>query len=109
MARKGTSTFVLQRTTAVFLLPLIIWFLWSVVAHASGTYDEAYAWAAKPLNALLLGAFVTIGAIHMRIGAMEVIEDYIHGALNSVLNLLNWAVAIGVIAITWWSLFNIAF
>lgn len=109
MAQKGTSTFVLQRMTAVLMLPLVAWFLWSVIAYAGGSYADAYAWAGEPLNSLLLGAFVTVGAVHMRIGLMEVIHDYIHGGLNNVLNVLNWIVAIGAIAVTWWSLFQIAF
>ena len=109
MSSKGTSTFVMQRLTAVLLIPLVIWFLWSVVAHAGQSFSATKAWAAQPKNAILLGAFITIGAVHMRIGLMEVIEDYIHGGLNGVLNVLNWLVALGVIGVTWWSLYSIAF
>lgn len=105
MSSKGTSTFVLQRASAVLLTPLVLWFLFSVIAHAGDSYLEARAWAAQPLNMALLGGFVTVGAFHMRIGMMEIIEDYIHGGLNGALNLLNWAVAIGVTIVTWWSLF----
>ncbi len=105
MSNKGTSTFVYQRATAILLAPLVLWFLFSVVAHAGDSYLEARAWAAKPLNMLLLGVMVTVGAFHMRIGMMEIIEDYIHGEINGLLNTLNWAVAISVTIATWWSLF----
>lgn len=109
MSNKGTSIFVMQRLTAVLLLPLVLWFLWSVVAHAGDSFSAAKAWAGQPKNAILLGAFITIGAIHMRIGLMEVIEDYIHGGINRVLNALNWLVALAVVAVTWWSLYSITF
>jgi len=99
----------MQRLTAVLLLPLVLWFLWSVVAHAGDSFSAAKAWAGQPKNAILLGAFITIGAIHMRIGLMEVIEDYIHGGINRVLNALNWLVALAVVAVTWWSLYSITF
>ena len=104
MAGKGTSTFVMQRASAILLLPLVAWFLYSVAAHAGDSYLEARAWAARPVNLGLLGLFITIGAFHMRIGMMEIIEDYIHDGLKGPLNLLNWAVAILVTVITWWSL-----
>ncbi len=109
MAHKGTSTFILQRLTAVLLLPLVIWFLYSVVAHAGANYVDARDWIERPVNAILLGAFVTIGAMHMRIGMMEIVADYIHGGLKPALLAANWAAALGVIAVTWWSLFTIAF
>ena len=107
MSSKGTSTFILQRLTAVVMLPFIAWFLWSIVAHAGGSFADTKVWITKPFNAIMLGVLITVGAVHMRIGAMEVIEDYIHDGLNGVLNMANWAVAIAVIAATWWSLFTL--
>lgn len=109
MAHKGTSTFIIQRLTAVILIPLIGWFLWSVVAHAGDDIVATRAWAEKPLNAVMLGAFISIGAIHMRIGMFEVIQDYVHGSLGSLLKMLNWALSLLVIGLTWWSLFEISF
>ena len=105
--KKGTSTFVMQRASAVILLPFAIWFLWIIAAKSGQSFDAMAAWMASPFTKILLGAFVTVGALHGRIGVMEVIEDYIHGGLNGVLNMANWAAALGVIALTWWSLLSI--
>ncbi|MEM9169926.1 MAG: succinate dehydrogenase, hydrophobic membrane anchor protein [Pseudomonadota bacterium] len=105
--RNGTTTFIMQRASAVLLLPLVAWFVWSVAAHAGDDLAGARLWAGKPMNTILLGAFVTVGAFHMRIGMMEVIEDYIHGGLNSILNALNWLVAIAVAGATWWALLSL--
>lgn len=109
MASKGTSTFIFQRLTAVLLLPLTLWFLFNVVAHAGASFSATTGWLSAPINAILLGIFITTGALHMRIGMMEIIEDYIHGGLNGTLNLINWVVVIAIIAVTWWSLFSLAF
>ena len=106
---KGTSTFVVQRASAALLLPLVLWFLISVVTHAGDSYDEMRAWLSDPLAALPLAAFVIIGAVHMRIGMAEIIVDYIHSWMKSVLLLMNWLVAIGVIAASLFALFQLSF
>ena len=45
-----------------------------------------------PFNGLLLGAFLIIGAWHMRIGMMEIIADYIYPPLKGALLIINWLV-----------------
>ena len=106
---KGTSTFIMQRASAALLIPLVLWFLIGMVSHLGAGYDAARAWAAHPLNAGLLAALFVIGAMHMRIGMHEVIADYIHGGLKSVLSALNWLVAIAVIAAALFAVYTISF
>ena len=96
MSAKGTSNFIAQRATAVILLPLVIWFLWSVIAHASADYGEMRAWLAEIPTTLAFAALIVIGALHMRIGLGEVIEDYIHAGLKGVFMTLNWLAALAV-------------
>ena len=107
MAHKGTSTFIMQRASAVVLLPVAVWFLWSLAAHAGADFNGMIAWISQPWNKALFGAFVTVGAFHGRIGVHEVIDDYIHGALRGLLSAINWAVALAVIVVTWWSLLSL--
>lgn len=109
MAHKGTSTFIIQRATAALMIPLGVWFLIGVVFHLGANYMVAREWLSQPLNAILLAAFITIGALHMRIGMAEIIADYIHGGLKGVLNILNWLAALSVIAGVLWALYNISF
>ena len=106
---KGTSTFIFQRASAALLIPLVLWFLISVVSQLGADYETARAWAGRPWNAILLGLFFIIGAIHMRIGMAEVIADYIHGGLRNVFNILNWLVALGVLAAVLFALYTISF
>lgn len=108
-AHKGTSTFIMQRFTAVLLIPLAIWFLISVVSHLGADHAAARAWAAQWWNSLLLTLFVVIGAWHMRIGLAEIIADYIHSSLRKTLLALNWLIAFSVIAGVLWAVYNISF
>ena len=109
MSEKGTSSFVIQRFTAVLLIPLAIWFLINLVSHIGADYAVARAWLANWYNGALLGAFLIIGAWHMRIGMTEIIADYIYSSLKGVLLIINWLVALGVIATVAWSIYNISF
>ena len=109
MAHKGTSTFIIQRATAALLIPLALWFLISVVTHLGADYAAARAWLAMPLNAVLMFVFIAVGAWHMRIGMEEIIVDYIHSGLRRVLSLLNWLIAVSVIAGAGWAVFNVSF
>lgn len=96
MSSKGTSTFIIQRASAVVLLPLTVWFFWSMVrlAAAGAGYDEVRAWASSPVNAAIFVAFILFNVVHMRIGVSEIIEDYIHSGIKGLLMTLNWLVAL---------------
>ena len=109
MAHKGTGAFTMQRATAALLIPFAIWFLISVVAHLGTDYATARAWLARPWNGVLMALFIVLGAWHMRIGMSEIIADYVHGALKRPLSMINWLTAIGIIAASFWALFNLTF
>ncbi len=109
MSKKGTSTFILQRASAVLLAPLSIWFLFEIVSALTADYATARAWVAAPWNALLLGAFFIIGALHMRIGLAEIIVDYVHSWAKDVFLFINWLAALGLIAAAAWSIYTLSF
>jgi|TARA_R110002020_G_scaffold83397_1_gene206962 succinate dehydrogenase / fumarate reductase, membrane anchor subunit len=98
-AKSGTSDHIRQRVTAIAMVFLVPWFLYSVI-HASGAgYDGAVEWASKPWNAILL--ILTAGAafFHMRIGMQIVIEDYIaKTGTRSALLILNSFACIALFA-----------
>ncbi|MEL6790063.1 MAG: succinate dehydrogenase, hydrophobic membrane anchor protein [Pseudomonadota bacterium] len=98
MASKGTSKFIAQRGSAVILLPLMIWFLISLIGQLGNDQTQMQTWLAKPWNGIPMALLVIVGAMHMRIGVSEVVEDYIHGGVRSILMGINWVVAVGVAA-----------
>jgi succinate dehydrogenase / fumarate reductase membrane anchor subunit len=95
-ARSGTETFWRQRLTAVANIPLVIFLIYTIVAHVGAPYGEVKAYLAQPVVAILLLALVINAAIHMRIGLKEIIEDYVHGGGKIVAILLATFYAAGV-------------
>lgn len=109
MSKKGTSAFVIQRASAVILIPFAVWLLFNVVALFGDDYYSARVWLSDPVNSLALGGFLIVAAVHMRIGMMEIIVDYIHSWLRDVLLLLNWLFSLGVIAAVIWAVYTLSF
>ena len=75
-AKSGVEHFWQQRVTAVALLPLTLWFVWSVARYAGAPYGEVIAFLANPFNATAMLLFVIAGIYHMMLGVQMVIEDY---------------------------------
>jgi len=81
-AKEGTGHFIAQRLTAVALVPLSIWFIWSALGHFGAGYADARSFVAQPLNASLMAAFVMMLFYHAQLGLQVVLEDYVHGWLE---------------------------
>lgn len=93
-AREGTHHFIMQRVTAIALLPLSIWFVVAALALVRGGYADARTWLAQPWHAILMAAFVLAIFHHARLGLQVVIEDYVHTRwLEVTLQVLVWLVA----------------
>lgn len=108
MTHKGTATFIVQRASGALLLPLFVWFLWSAVVHAGGSYEETRAWLAAPAAAIPMGLLILIGAMHMRVGLNEIIDDYIGSGANGLLKLLNLFACGGGAGLGLYALYSIA-
>ena len=76
-SKSGTSHHIRQRVSALALIVLVPWFLFSVMKAALGGYADALAWVSAPLNATLLVLTAGAAFYHMRLGMQAVIEDYI--------------------------------
>jgi len=77
-ARQGSHHFITQRVTAVALVLLGAWFVWTVLSLLQLDYAGAHALVAQPLNAVLLLAFAITVFWHAQLGLQVVIEDYVH-------------------------------
>jgi succinate dehydrogenase / fumarate reductase, membrane anchor subunit len=98
-ARSGTHHHVRQRVSALALVVLVPWFLFSVMRAALSGYESALAWVASPLNATLLILTAAAAVYHMRLGMQVVIEDYIaKSGMRSALLILNTFFAAGLFA-----------
>jgi len=78
-AKSGTGHWMAQRLTAIALLPLTLWFIWSLLCMAGADYATFTAWLANPLIAVLMSAFSLMLFYHAALGLQVVIEDYVGG------------------------------
>ena len=109
-AKTGTGEFWRQRVTAVALVPLSIWFVWSALALVGAEQSDAIAFLRDPLNAVLMLLFLFAALYHMAIGMQIIVEDYIHQpGLKIALIILNRFFALGVGVATAFALLKIAF
>ena len=78
-AKDGTHHWIVQRLTAVALIPLVIWFAYSVATQIGSDYAAVVQWIALPWNTVLLVSFLATGFWHSALGVQVVIEDYVAG------------------------------
>ena len=90
-AKEGVQHWWSQRTSAVALIPLGLWFAVSLVLLTTdGGLDHAAvtAWIASPVHAVLLLLLVATACHHSRLGVQVVVEDYVHLEWAKVASLL---------------------
>jgi succinate dehydrogenase / fumarate reductase membrane anchor subunit len=100
-AKEGVAHWWAQRLTAVALIPLVIWYVISLISLIGADRDRIVEWIHSPFVAIC--SLLLIGAVlyHGSLGMQVVIEDYVHGSrTKTVLQVLNKfaAVVLGVIA-----------
>ncbi len=87
-----------QRRTAVLLIPLTLWLLFSVASLSSGDYIVVHSWLSQPQTLILLGLFVLISGHHAYLGVQVILEDYIQEPLRNRTILLS-RLGLGVTAL----------
>jgi succinate dehydrogenase / fumarate reductase membrane anchor subunit len=77
-AREGAREWWLHRLSAVALVPLALWWVVTMIAHAGMNYPDFINWIRDPLPAILLVLTNAVLFYHLSLGLQSVIEDYIH-------------------------------
>ncbi len=85
---KGASHWLVQRFTAIAIIPLTFWFIYALIESVSTSYEEMLDWLRQPLILILLIAGILGIFWHARLGIQVIIEDYIHGRLAQKLTLV---------------------
>ena len=79
-AQEGTAHWVVQRITALALVPLCLWFVVSILMLMHSDYVAVVNWMHAPWNAILLVLLVLTVYWHAYLGLQVVVEDYVHVA-----------------------------
>ena len=90
-AKSGTHHFIVQRVTAVALVPLVLWIVYVALELLHADYAHARALVHQPFNAMLLIAFVVALFWHAQLGLQVVIEDYVHTRWLEISGDCRWA------------------
>ena len=87
-AKDGTDHWWGQRVSAVAMIILGSWFVYSLIGLESLTYLDVIRFIGVPLNGVLLSLLSITLAYHSYLGVQVVIEDYVHAPATKVVSLL---------------------
>jgi succinate dehydrogenase / fumarate reductase membrane anchor subunit len=87
-AKEGTDHWWAQRVSAVAMIVLGSWFVYSLLSLESLTYLDVIRFVGVPLNGVLLSLLSITLAYHSYLGVQVVIEDYVHTPATKVVSLL---------------------
>ncbi len=77
-ARDGTSRWWAERLSSVALVPLTLWFLFSLLLLPSLDFTVLRTWLAVPMSGFLTLLLVVVLTYHAYLGAVVIVEDYVH-------------------------------
>jgi succinate dehydrogenase / fumarate reductase, membrane anchor subunit len=87
-AKDGTAHWWAQRVSAVALIPLTLWLVFSLLTLPAFDYDTVRTWLSVPVSGFLAVLLVAVLAYHSYLGTIVIVEDYVTAAGMKVLTLL---------------------
>ena len=87
-AKEGVEHWWRQRTTALLLVPLVVWFVVSVIGLVGADRAALVAWMRNPMAAVAMILLIAATFYHAALGLQVVIEDYVHGEAAKLATLL---------------------
>lgn len=87
-AKGAAEHWWLQRVTAVALVPLGLWFAFSLLALPDFGYSTVVAWLQRPVASILSILMVVAVGYHSALGVQVVIEDYVTGKASKAATLM---------------------
>ena len=77
-AKQGSGHWWAERTSAVALVPLTLWFVVSIITHTGSDYTTFIAWLRTPFVFIAMVLLLIALFHHTALGLQVVIEDYVH-------------------------------
>ena len=93
---------LIQRITAILLIPLSFWFIYHCLSFASMNYSQLFLFFKSIINSLLFLIMMISMLIHTKLGCETIVEDYVTSkSLKDISTLLiNLIVYLSMIIIT---------
>ncbi|SVE23996.1 uncharacterized protein METZ01_LOCUS476850, partial [marine metagenome] len=77
MKNSYASKWILQRITALFLIPLTFWFIYQCISFQDFQFEEMKLFFQSYLNSFLFLMMMISMLIHGKLGCETIIQDYI--------------------------------
>ncbi len=87
-AGDGVHHWLVQRLTAIALIPLFAWFVISMILMVGADHQTVVAWMASPVTTALLVLFIGVLFYHSELGVQVVLEDYVSSKAKLVTALI---------------------
>jgi succinate dehydrogenase / fumarate reductase membrane anchor subunit len=80
-AKEGLHHWWMQRLTSIALIPLVVWFVVSLIGLRQADWEQYTLWISNPINATVMILFLGVTFHHAQAGMQVVLEDYVssHG------------------------------
>lgn len=88
-----------ERVTSMALVPLTLWFIFSVVRLIGVPRAAVLDWAARPVNGVLLVLLVVFTFYHAALGLTVILEDYVHEEGAKFWSLLVTKTVVGLVGV----------
>jgi succinate dehydrogenase / fumarate reductase membrane anchor subunit len=87
----GKKHWLYHRFSAILLLPLIFWLIYSLCLVPDITHENMILWLSNTTNYALLFILIVISVNHFQLGLQVILEDYISNidSRNFYIKLLN--------------------
>ena len=76
-SKDGLGHWWKQRLTSVALVPLVVWFVVSIIALAGQDRAHVLNWLHSPFHALIFSLFLIMSLYHAHLGLQKIYEDYV--------------------------------
>lgn len=102
---EGAHHWMMERITAVLLVPLVMWIVYSILILKGASYEAFIAWMQSPINAVVMMMFMVVSSYHAVMGLQVIMEDYISCHCTRMVGIVFVKVLFGVVAVA--SVFSI--
>ena len=76
-AKDGTHHWWVQRVTSIILVPLVLWFVFSLIRVFDADYETFQRWLSNPYRAGAMVALLATMFYHANLGMQVIYEDYV--------------------------------
>ncbi|MDG4597077.1 MAG: succinate dehydrogenase, hydrophobic membrane anchor protein [Candidatus Contendobacter sp.] len=76
-AKDGTHHWWVQRVTSIILVPLVLWFAFSMLRYSRVEHEVFQHWLSNPYRAGAMVALLATAFYHASLGMQVIYEDYV--------------------------------